>query len=137
MVTTMSLLPSFHRTLPKSNNCPVSQRRDIRPKTARMGATATTTQVVEALTPAQRFQQLLTLTETAANMPIAQAPGCQILGPVDGPEQAKILSVEAQKFVATLNRCFNNRRKELLARRVTRQYEIDAGVPLGMFKQSH
>jgi len=64
-------------------------------------------------------------------MPIAVAPHVQILGPVDGPEQAQILSVEAQKFVAILHRCFNARRKELLARRVTRQYEIDAGVGLG------
>lgn len=64
-------------------------------------------------------------------MPIAQAPGVQVLGPIDGPEQARILSVEAQRFVAILHRCFNGRRKELLQRRVTRQYEIDAGVPLG------
>jgi hypothetical protein len=95
------------------------------------------TQTVQVLTPAQRFQQLLQLQETAATMAIAQAPGVSILGPVDGPEQAKILSVEAQKFVATLHRCFNNRRKELLARRVTRQYEIDAGVGLGRSLPSH
>jgi malate synthase len=88
------------------------------------------------LTPAQRFQQLLQLQETAATMAIAQAPGVSILGPVDGPEQAKILSVEAQKFVATLHRCFNNRRKELLARRVTRQYEIDAGVGLDFLPET-
>lgn len=67
-------------------------------------------------------------------MAIHQAPGISILGPVDGPEQARILSVEAQAFVATLHRCFNTRRKELLARRVTRQYEIDAGVGLGAFQ---
>lgn len=96
---------------------------------------ATTT--VEVLTPAQRFQQLLQREETAATMAIQQAPGVTILGPVDGPEQAKILSVEAQKFVAILHRCFNNRRKELLARRVTRQYEIDAGVGLGRSRLSH
>lgn len=90
-----------------------------------------TTTTVEVLTPAQRFQQLLQLQDTAANMAIATAKGVQILGPVDGPEQARILSVEAQNFVAILHRCFNGRRKELLARRVTRQYEIDAGVGLG------
>jgi hypothetical protein len=37
------------------------------------------------------------------------------------------MSVDAQRFVAILHRAFNARRKELLARRVTRQYEIDAG----------
>lgn len=42
-------------------------------------------------------------------------------------EHAEILTVEAQRFVATLHRCFNGRRKELLHRRVMRQYEIDAG----------
>lgn len=48
------------------------------------------------------------------------------MGPVL-PEQADILSVEAQNFVAALNRCFNGRRKELLERRVVRQQQIDAG----------
>ncbi len=126
----MSALQNKHHTLKVKSNKSLSANFRVSRSHTRMGATATQV-VVEALTPAQRFQQLLTLKETAANMPIAQAPGCQILGPVDGPEQAKILSVEAQKFVAVLHRCFNNRRKELLARRVTRQYEIDAGVPLG------
>eukprot|EP00775_Hariotina_reticulata_P005060 gene5060-5301_t len=60
-------------------------------------------------------------------MTIATAPGVQIVGTV-APEQVVILSVDAQRFVATLNRCFNGRRKELLQRRVTRQYEIDAGA---------
>lgn len=43
------------------------------------------------------------------------------------PEHASILTVEAQRFVATLHRCFNARREELLHRRVSRQYEIDGG----------
>lgn len=93
--------------------------------------TMSTTTTVTVLTPAQRFEQLLRVQQTAAEMAIATAPNVQILGPVDGPEQAQILSVEAQRFVAILHRCFNARRKELLARRVTRQYEIDAGVGLG------
>jgi len=60
-------------------------------------------------------------------MPIQTAPGVQILGPVT-PLHADILTVEAQSFVAALNRCFNTRRKELLARRDARQVEIDRGV---------
>lgn len=54
------------------------------------------------------------------------APGVQILGQVT-PAQADILSLPAQAFVATLNRCFNARRIELLQRRDQRQREIDAG----------
>lgn len=66
-----------------------------------------------------------------ATMPIQTAPGVQILGSVD-PLAAEILTVDAQRFVATLHRCFNGKRKELLHRRVTRQYEIDAGELPGM-----
>jgi malate synthase len=44
---------------------------------------------------------------------IKTAPGVQIAGPVT-PEHADVLTVEAQAFVATLNRCFNARRKALL-----------------------
>lgn len=60
-------------------------------------------------------------------MVVKAAPGVTILGPVT-PEQAEILSIPAQIFVATLNRCFNHRRKELLARRDARQQQLDAGV---------
>jgi malate synthase len=59
-------------------------------------------------------------------MPIQCAPGVQVLGTCTA-EHAEILTVEAQRFVATLHRCFNGRRKELLHRRVMRQYELDAG----------
>lgn len=59
---------------------------------------------------------------------IQTAPGVTITGPVNGPCQAEILSVHAQKFVATLNRCFNARRKELLKRRNARQAQLDAGI---------
>lgn len=101
-------------------------------------ASTTTTLLSTSTTTSQsqRFQQQLKRQETAgssSNMAIHRAPGVLILGPIDGAEQARILSVEAQAFVATLHRCFNTRRKELLARRVTRQYEIDAGVGLGAF----
>jgi malate synthase len=57
---------------------------------------------------------------------IPTAPGVQILGPV-APEQAGILSLQAQTFVATLHRCFNPHRLALLRRRDERQLEIDAG----------
>jgi malate synthase len=58
-------------------------------------------------------------------MSIKCAPGVQIVGPVT-PEQAEVISLPAQAFVATLNRCFNARRIELLQRRDERQKEIDA-----------
>ncbi|KAJ1561266.1 hypothetical protein HK405_004438 [Cladochytrium tenue] len=53
-------------------------------------------------------------------------PGVSILGAVPA-ELADVLSPAAQLFVATLQRTFNARRKELLQRRVARQQEIDAG----------
>ena len=55
------------------------------------------------------------------------ARGVAVLGPTTA-EQAEILTTGAQDFVATLHRCFNARRKELLQRRVTRQAELDAGA---------
>jgi malate synthase len=54
------------------------------------------------------------------------ATGIEIKAPVT-PEFAEILTPEAMKFVATLSRAFEGRREELLARRVQRQAEIDAG----------
>ncbi|RIK46216.1 MAG: malate synthase A [Chloroflexi bacterium] len=49
-----------------------------------------------------------------------------ITGPAH-PAIAEVLTPEAQQFVATLQRRFNGRRKELLAARVERQAAIDAG----------
>src|SRR5436309_14659061 len=43
------------------------------------------------------------------------------------PEFAEILTPEAVKFVATLDRAFSERREALLQMRVRRQAEIDAG----------
>lgn len=54
-------------------------------------------------------------------------PGVSILASCDA-EQAKILSPEALKFIATLQRSFNPTRKTLLQKRVYRQQEIDRGV---------
>ena len=51
----------------------------------------------------------------------------ELLGEVTR-EFARILTPEALAFVAALQRAFNGRRLELLARRVARQQEIDAGV---------
>ena len=53
-------------------------------------------------------------------------PGIEILAPVT-PEFAQILTPEAVAFVARLHRSFDARRQELLARRKTRQAELDAG----------
>lgn len=52
--------------------------------------------------------------------------GVQIRGTL--PDNARhILTKDAVAFLATLHRTFNGRRKELLAKRVVRQQEIDAG----------
>lgn len=59
-------------------------------------------------------------------MSIQTAKGVAILGPVKASE-ADILTVPAQDFVAKLQRAFNPRRKELLARRKQREAQIDAG----------
>lgn len=42
--------------------------------------------------------------------------------------QKKILSPEATAFLALLHKTFNQRRKDLLQRRVIRQQELDRGV---------
>jgi len=52
--------------------------------------------------------------------------GIEIKGPVVGPH-AEILTSEALRFLAALGGEFESRRQELLARRKTRQAEIDAG----------
>lgn len=52
--------------------------------------------------------------------------GIEINAPIT-PEFAQILSPEALGFVAGLHRKFEARRGELLARRATRQQELDAG----------
>ncbi|PNH10742.1 Malate synthase, glyoxysomal [Tetrabaena socialis] len=59
-------------------------------------------------------------------MAVKTVPGVAILGPVSA-EHADILTPEALAFVATLQRIFNQRRKELLKRRDERQKELDAG----------
>jgi malate synthase len=54
-------------------------------------------------------------------------PGVALDGPIT-PEVAAILTDEALGFLATLHREFNDRRIQLLHRRVERQTALDAGV---------
>jgi Malate synthase len=53
--------------------------------------------------------------------------GIEVLGPVRPPYD-EILTPDALRFVASLQRAFGARREELLARRVEVQKRIDAGV---------
>lgn len=57
----------------------------------------------------------------------SSVPGVSILASYTA-DQAKILTPEALKFIATLQRSFNPTRKDLLQKRVSRQQEIDKGV---------
>lgn len=57
---------------------------------------------------------------------VTEIDGLTITGAVS-PEFAEILTPEALAFVVKLERAFGARRRELLARRVARQAEIDAG----------
>jgi malate synthase len=52
--------------------------------------------------------------------------GVQITAPIT-PEFARILTADALSLVAKLHRAFEGRRKALLAARITRQAELDAG----------
>src|SRR5512137_2069122 len=53
--------------------------------------------------------------------------GVEVLGPV-APPYDEVLTPEALRFVASLQRAFGARREELLARRVEAQKKIDSGV---------
>ncbi|MDI3257474.1 MAG: malate synthase A [Kyrpidia sp.] len=57
---------------------------------------------------------------------IAYPAGVRVIGPVTG-EFGEILTPEALTFIAALHRQFDQRRKELLAKRQERQEAIDAG----------
>ena len=56
--------------------------------------------------------------------------GVEILAPVE-PALTPVLGDEALTFISKLQRQFDPRRKELLAARVARQQELDAGAELG------
>ncbi len=65
---------------------------------------------------------------TEANAIAALASeGIEVLGPI-GPQYDEILTPEALRFVASLQRTFGARREELLARRVEAQKKIDSGI---------
>ena len=64
--------------------------------------------------------------ENAAIAALAKE-GIEVLGPI-GDHYGEILTPEALRFVASLQREFGGRREELLARRVEAQKRIDAGV---------
>src|SRR5690242_11178834 len=61
--------------------------------------------------------------------------GVEIRGPMTR-EYADILTFEALSFLAKLHRDFNRRRLELLAARVERQKQIDAGAPLDFLPET-
>jgi malate synthase len=61
--------------------------------------------------------------------------GVAIAGPIS-KEFAQILTPEALGFVAKLHRKFESRRQELLARRVQRQKEFDAGAKPDFLKET-
>src|SRR5258708_3867485 len=61
--------------------------------------------------------------------------GVEIKGPVPEPFP-EILSPDALRFVARLQREFNARRKELLERRERRQAEIDQGKKPGFLPET-
>jgi malate synthase len=61
--------------------------------------------------------------------------GVQITGPVEGVG-AQILSHDAVTFVATLQREFNARREELMAKRYERQVALDAGEEPDFLEQT-
>jgi len=66
---------------------------------------------------------------------VTQPAGVQIVGPpVDGAEA--VLTDEALAFLAELERHFRPARAELLARRLARQAEIDAGATLGLLPET-
>lgn len=60
------------------------------------------------------------------NPDTSYAEGIQVQAPVT-PAFAEILTPEAMNFVALLTRAFEERRQQLLRRRIERQAEIDAG----------
>ena len=58
---------------------------------------------------------------------VLASEGIEVLGPI-GPQYDEILTPDALRFVASLQRAFGARREELLARRVEVQKRIDSGV---------
>src|SRR5690348_2844443 len=65
--------------------------------------------------------------KTMTTQPVAAKGRIEIRGPVEG-RHAEVLTREANEFLVELSHTFESRRQELLARRKTRQQEIDAGA---------
>lgn len=61
--------------------------------------------------------------------------GIEVLGPI-GPQYDEILTPEALRFVASLQRTFGAQREDLLARRVEAQKKIDSGVLPGFLPET-
>src|SRR5579871_4207813 len=66
------------------------------------------------------------MTASSSSSATTQSVGVEVIGP-DVPQSASVLTPEALGFVAMLQRRFNPRRLELLARRNERQARLDAG----------
>src|SRR5271157_2083858 len=70
--------------------------------------------------------QFLLPDSRSSQMTPSYGPGITITGRMT-PEYAQILTPQAIEFIAAVSHKFEGRRQELLARRVTRQHEFDAG----------
>ena len=75
-------------------------------------------------------------THTAAPSPLADLAkeGIRVVG-VEVPGMAEILTPEALRFVALLQRTFNPRRLELLAAREERKLSLDAWEAIGFLPE--
>src|SRR3990170_8565706 len=83
--------------------------------------------------PRQSSRSARARTGASVTTTTSSSRGVDILAPVEG-RAAGILSSEALDFVASLQRNFGPRRRDLLARRVERRAELTAG-PLPDFLQ--
>eukprot|EP01135_Chromosphaera_perkinsii_P001406 Nk52_evm7s167 gene=Nk52_evmTU7s167 len=63
------------------------------------------------------------------------AEGIEVVGPVD-EKYAQILTLDALRFLAKLERTFGNTRRELLGNRKARQAELDEGVRLDFLEST-
>ena len=76
------------------------------------------------------------LSRNQANEPPRYGPGIEVNAEVT-PEFAQVLTPEALAFAARLSRAFAGRRTELLARRVARQVQFDAGETPDFLVDTH
>src|SRR4029450_4964039 len=69
---------------------------------------------------------MLKFSPSVRRTPMVETARVEVKGPVEG-RSAEVLTPEALEFIGELQRRFNPRRQELLARRVERQARFDAG----------